>query len=106
MTPARGVGTRPISMTVATSADPDPLAAAAALVAELGTEAAGYLLFVTAGYSRSALAAALDQAWGERLIGCTSAGNIGPAGFVADPVVAIALSGGELTTRTVVVEPL
>jgi hypothetical protein len=100
------VETASIVMTAAASDDLDPARAAAALIEELGTEAAMYAVFVTAGYPRSALADALDQAWGDRLIGCTSAGNIGPGGFVSAPVMAIALSGGDLRAQTVVIEPL
>jgi hypothetical protein len=98
--------TTAITLRAASSDDPDPASAAAALIEELGTEAALYAIFTTAGYPRAPLAAALDRAWGERLIGCTSAGNIGPEGFVAAPVMAVALSGGDLTARTVVIEPI
>jgi hypothetical protein len=100
------IATESIVMKVAASHDPDPVAAAGALIQELGTEAALYTIFVTAGYPRTALASALDLAWGDRLIGCTSAGNIGPEGFVSAPVIAIALSGGDLRAQTVVIEPL
>jgi hypothetical protein len=106
MSPEEAVATAAITMAVATSRDPDPKTAAAALIEELGTEAAVYALFVTADYPRAALAAALAQDWGERLIGCTSAGNIGPEGFVPAPVTAIALRGGDLRARTVVIEPI
>ena len=106
MIKAQEVMTKSIVMAAAASDDPDPERAAAALIEELGTEAALYAIFVTAGYPRGALADALDQAWGERLIGCTSAGNIGPGGFVPAPVMAIALSGGDLRAQTVVIEPL
>ncbi|HST81288.1 MAG TPA: FIST N-terminal domain-containing protein [Kineosporiaceae bacterium] len=102
----QAVETKSIVMTSAASADLDPARAAAALVEELGTEAALYAVFVTAGYPRGVLAEALDEAWGGRLIGCTSAGNIGPGGFVSAPVMAVALSGGDLRAETVVIEPL
>jgi hypothetical protein len=98
--------TAPIVTTVATTAQPDPTAAAAALVAQLGTEDALYALFVTADYPRAELAAALAPFWDERVIGCTSAGNIGTAGFSTDPVLAIAFRGGGLTAHTIVIEPL
>ena len=100
------ITTGSIAMTVALAREPDPAVAAAALIEELGTEATVYLVFVTAGYPRTELAAALNRAWGERLIGCTSAGNIGPDGFDSAPVTAIALSGGGLRARTVVIEPI
>ena len=98
--------TAPISTVVATSADPDPAVAAAALVEHLGTEDALYALFVTADYPRAELAAALRPFWGDRVIGCTAAGNIGPGGFTSDPVLAIAFRGGDLVVHTVVIEPL
>lgn len=106
MIQSQTIDTESIVMAVATSEDPNPARAAAALIEELGTEAALYAIFVTAGYPRAALATALDQAWGERLIGCTSAGNIGPGGFLSSPVMAIAFSGGDLRAQTVVLEPL
>jgi hypothetical protein len=96
----------PIRMKAATSWNPDAVHAAAELIAELGTDAALYAVFVTAKYPRDPLAAALAAAWGERLIGCTSAGNIGSEGFVEAPVVVIALSGGDLRVQTVVIEPI
>ena len=100
------ITTGSIVMAVASSIDPDPAAAAAALIDELGTDAAVYLLFVTAEYPREPLATALFQAWGNKLIGCTSAGNIGAEGFIAAPVVGIALSGGDLRARTLVIEQI
>jgi hypothetical protein len=96
----------PVTTRSAGSDDPDPVAAAAALIAALGTEAPLYALFVTAGYPRAELAAALYPVWGDRLIGCTSAGNIGPGGFISAPVLAVAFTGGELVATTVTVEPL
>jgi hypothetical protein len=103
---ARPDADEPIAMRSATSANPDPVAAAAELIGELGTTAALYAVFVTATYPRDPLAAALNEAWGERLIGCTSAGNIGAEGFVDAPVVVIALSGGDLRVQTLVIEPI
>jgi hypothetical protein len=96
----------PVTTLVATSADPDPEAAAAAILEQLGTDHPLYLLFVTADYPLEALATRLGTVWGERLIGCTSAGNIGPAGFGSAPVLAMAFRGGDLSARTVVIEPL
>jgi hypothetical protein len=95
-----------IVMAVASTTELDPVAAAAVLIDELGTDAAVFVLFVTAGYPRAELASVLSRSWGERLIGCTSAGNIGAEGFVAAPVVGIALSGGDLRARTLVIEPI
>jgi hypothetical protein len=93
--------------TVSASSDLlDPLAAAAELIKQLGDSDPLYAVFVTADYPRVELAAALSEAWGERLIGCTSAGNVGPAGFESAPVLAIAFQGGDLLVETVVIEPL
>jgi hypothetical protein len=96
----------PIRMKAATSWNPDAVQAAAELIDELGTHAALYAVFVTAKYPRNQLAAALESAWGERMIGCTSAGNISTEGFVEAPVVVVALSGGDLRVHTVVIEPI
>jgi len=96
----------PAGFTTATSADPDPVAAAAALVRQLGRQDALYLVFVTAGYPRAELAAALTATWGDRVIGCSSAGNIGEDGFSPDPVLVIAFRGRDLVARTVMIEPL
>jgi hypothetical protein len=96
----------PKTMAVAISSNPDPVAAARDLIDQLGTDQPLYVLFVTEPYPRAALAVELGRAWGQRLIGCTSAGNIGPNGFESAPVLAVALQGRDLAAHTLVIEPL
>lgn len=95
------VGVRAVS-----SDDTDPVVAAGQLVAQLGTEADLYLVFVASPYPVRELGRELGRAWGGRMIGCTSAGNLGPHGYEEASVTAVALSGGGLRARTVVIEPL
>jgi hypothetical protein len=96
----------PFTLVSSESAADDPVTAAAELVGQLGPDCALYLLFVTVDYPRDELAAELSRHWGDRLIGCTSSGNIGARGFDAAPVLAIGLSGGDLRATTIVIEPL
>ncbi len=84
----------------------DPAVAVAALVAELGTEADLYLVFVATPYPLDDLAVELCRAWQDRVIGCTSAGNLGAKGYHEGALTAIALSGGGLRAQTVAIEPL
>ncbi len=90
----------------ASSALKDAHAAVAQLAAELGTRSGAYLAFVAPPYDLDTLARALRATWGERVIGCTSAGNIGGHGFEEAPLTVIALTGSGLRLRTLLVEPL
>jgi hypothetical protein len=85
---------------------PDGAAAVAEIAAALGTQADLYTVFVSTGYDLDAVGSALRKHFGERIIGCTSSGNIGPNGYDRAGICAAAFTGGGLHTRTVTVGPL
>jgi hypothetical protein len=85
---------------------PDGAAAVAEIAAALGTQADLYTVFVSTGYDLDAVGRALKRHFGDRVVGCTSSGNIGPNGYDQTGICAAALTGGGLQTRTVTVGPL
>ena len=62
--------------------------------------------FVPAGYDQDEAAAALTEWAGPGLLGCTSAGAVGPSGYSPDEIAAITLSQGDLRARTIVLRSL
>jgi len=94
--------------TTVASADshhPDPAAAVAEIAAALGTRADLYAVFVAPGYDLDPVARALKHHFDDRVIGCTSSGNIGPKGYDRTGICAVALTGG-LRVRIVTLGPL
>jgi hypothetical protein len=81
-------------------------AAVAEVSAELGDDADLFIVFVPDGYDLPDMAAALTAWAGQRLIACTSSGTIGPRGFQREGLLAIALSGPDVTVRTIPITPL
>ncbi|GAA2512805.1 FIST N-terminal domain-containing protein [Winogradskya humida] len=90
----------------AVSHQSDASLAVGELVAALGQEADLYAVFVAPGFDLAAVAAATRAAFGDRVIGCTSAGNIGANGYDLTGIGAIALTGGALSARTIALGPL
>ncbi|GAA0503389.1 hypothetical protein Ade02nite_35940 [Paractinoplanes deccanensis] len=89
----------------AVSHESDPSAAVAELAAALGSRADLYAVFVAPGYDLGSMGAALKDHFGDRVIGCTSSGNIGPHGYDRAGICAVSFTGG-LRARTVTVGPL
>ncbi|MEV6491990.1 FIST N-terminal domain-containing protein [Actinoplanes sp. NPDC051633] len=94
-----------VTMASAVSHQPDGAAAVAELAAALGPAADLYVVFVAPGYDLTSVGAALRGHFGERVIGCTSSGNICDDGYDGGGICAAALKGG-LHCRTMVVGPL
>jgi hypothetical protein len=90
-----------VTMSSASSDDSDPAAAVAELARALGDTAELYAVFVAPGYDLDAVGRALRSWCPDRVIGCTSAGNIGPHGYTRTGIMAVALSGGGLRARTI-----
>ncbi|HEX2806071.1 MAG TPA: FIST N-terminal domain-containing protein [Kineosporiaceae bacterium] len=90
----------------ARSREPDAAAAVRELAGQLGDDADLYLAFVPEGYDLDATASALTAWAGDRLIACTSAGAIGGLGYTRDDLLAIAVTGPDVTVRTVPIGPL
>lgn len=92
-----------VSMTSATSLRKDGAAAVRELAAALGDPAdlALVLVFVAPGNDLDRLGDELRRWCGDRVVACTSAGNIGAGGYQDDGIVAIGLSGGGMCSRTV-----
>jgi hypothetical protein len=86
----------------------DPKAAAAALVAELGARDPALVLFFCAPrFAVSAFAAPFAAAYPDAcVIGCTGAGEIGPAGYADDGVTAVAFEGHAFHCAADVLEQL
>jgi hypothetical protein len=95
-----------MSITSAVSQHPVAADAVAELSRALGDTAELYGVFVTNGYDLDAVGAAIEQWCGGRVFGCTSAGNIGPAGYALGGITAVAFTGGDLQARTVSIGPL
>jgi len=84
----------------------DGAAAVAEIAATLGAQADLYTVFVSTGYDLDTVGPALKQHFGDRVIVCTSSGNIGPNGYDRTGICAAALTGGGLRTWTTLVGPL
>jgi hypothetical protein len=95
-----------VAVRSAVSHHPEALHAVRDLADALGRTAELYVVFVAPGYDLAVVGPALRDAFGERVIGCTSAGNIGPDGYDPAGICGVALTGGGLSTRTVVLDPL
>src|SRR5436190_311707 len=95
-----------VSVASAVSHHPEPADAIAELRDRLGDAADLVAVFVSPGYDLDATGAAMSAWCGDRVIGCTSSGNIGPAGYENGGISAVALSGGGLRARTVSLGPL
>lgn len=84
-----------------------PVDLAAALAQQLGSDNALAAVFVPPELDRDAFAAALgEHDFGGPVIGCTTAGSIGPAGYGASLVTAFALPRDHFTCTVEVVAPL
>jgi hypothetical protein len=95
-----------VAVASAVSHRAEPAAAVADLATALGPHADLYAVFVAPGYELAALGSALEEHFGDRVIGCTSSGNICAHGYDAQGITALALTGGGLRARTTVVGPL
>ncbi|HEX2810317.1 MAG TPA: FIST N-terminal domain-containing protein [Kineosporiaceae bacterium] len=84
----------------------DAAGAVAEVSAELGSDADLFIVFVPDGHGLLEAAAALTAWAGERLIACTSSGTIGPRGFQREGLLAIALSGPDVSVQTIPITPL
>lgn len=84
----------------------DGSAAVAATAEQLETQADMYTAFVSSGYDLEAVGKALQEHFGDRVIGCTSSGNIGPGGYDRSGICVTAFTGGGLQIRTIAVGPL
>lgn len=84
----------------------DPAAAVDDLSSQFGEQVADCMIFFcSADYDLPALGAELDQRFSCPIAGCTSSGQIGPAGFYRSGISAIVLGGG-FRVRVFPVHPL
>jgi hypothetical protein len=105
-TPTDLRGGNHVAMASAVSHRADAGAAVAELAAALGPHADLYAVFVAPGYDLDAVGAALLACFGDRVIGCTSSGNISANGYDRTGICGVALTGGGLHSRTTVLAPL
>ena len=99
-------GAHRVAVTSAVSHLPDGAAAVAEIAVALGPHADLYAVFVAPGYDLAAVGAALRTQFGDRVIGCSSSGNISLNGYDRTGISAMALAGGGLHARTITVGPL
>jgi hypothetical protein len=105
--PARaGEHSARIELLSASSTAPDATSAVREVAAALGDDADLYLAFVPGDLDWVDAAEALVGWAGSRVVACSSAGGIGPEGYLPHGLVAVALSGPDLTVRTVPISPL
>jgi len=88
---------------VASACEATTEATVEAVIRQLGASADGlWIAFCAARLDADRVAAALSSAAGARtrIIGCTTSGEIGPAGFQKDSLVVIALPGNDFVAST------
>lgn len=95
-----------VAVASATSRQAEAAAAVAELATVLGPHADLYAVFVSPGYDLDAVGVALKEHFGDRVIGCTSSGNICSYGYDGQGLCGLALTGGGLEARTVMIGPL
>lgn len=96
-----------ISSTFAVTLAPDAAQAVAELRAQLGAPApTGLLFFCAPAYDLQRLGALLRESFPCPIVGCTTAGQIGPGGFQRSGITAVAFTSGELVLRPFLIEPL
>jgi hypothetical protein len=88
-------------------AEADPTAAIAALRRELAAdEADAVLLFVSPQYDMARLGAAIQAGFEVPVAACTTAGQIGPGGYLEGGITGVSLGGGRLRMRLELIHPL
>jgi hypothetical protein len=91
----------------ATTFEPDSKKAVDDLVHQFGSMTPDcVLVFCCAEYDLDALGASLDKAFACPVIGCTTAGQIGPSGYQLGGISALALAGGDLKATQFFMSPL
>ena len=63
-------------------------------------------MFVSDGYRLDKLAGHLRQAFTVPVFGCTTAGNIGPAGYLNHGIQAVGIGGSSVSVEAKVIQPL
>lgn len=97
--------TRVLRVSRAQTVEPDASSAAAALASRLGAEHDIVFCFVSPAYDLDVLGPALADAFpGANVVGCTTSGQVGDAGYQAEGITAAALSG--VICESLVIEPL
>lgn len=93
------VGSQPRGIRTGTSRQTDPTAAAAELASQLQPETGGLsVVFCSPSYNADDIAAALGASLGAApLIGCTTAGEIGPDGYQEGSLVGVHFAASELS---------
>jgi hypothetical protein len=99
----------PLHTRRAASTSPDPRTAARALHAALATpDMALAIFYCSPSYDLAALGAALAEAFGPDapLIGCTTAGEITPLGYLEGAITGVSLAGAGVAAHTVRIDRL
>jgi hypothetical protein len=101
-----GVRRAQVRVASASSSNPSPEAAVAEIADRLASPEGVVWAFVPAGYDLDRTGAALTRWAGQGVLGCTSAGGVGPGGYEPDAIVVTVLSGADVRARTVLISPL
>ncbi|WP_347250373.1 FIST N-terminal domain-containing protein, partial [Zoogloea sp.] len=93
---------------IGASRNPDPQEASRELAAALTPVADGLsIVFASSRYAPDALAASLDAAFGPTpLVGCTTAGEIGPDGYQEGSLIGACFAPGEIDFEIGLLEDL
>lgn len=81
-------------------------AAVAELARQLGQPSSGVVFFASPTFDGAELGRAMKQAFSCPVIGCTSSGQLGPAGFQKGGITAVGLSDPELRLTPHLIHPL
>jgi len=88
------------------TAELSPAQAVEALAAELDPEASAVLLFCSGDYALDPLASAIARTFRAPVAACTSAGQVGAAGFERGGITAVSLTSSDLCMRPCLLSPL
>jgi len=106
--PGRVAAPAPPSVLAGWSDAPDAETAVEAVARRLGMRPLAFaLVFLGAGHDRERMARALSAAFGATpVIGCTTAGEIGPRGYATDSLLALGFPAGGFALTTRLIAPL
>lgn len=89
------------------SSQPNEAQAVAEIAEQLDARgASGVLVFCSASYDLPKLGAALAAAFDAPVVGCTTAGQLGPGGYHTGGITALALTSPDLRMHTYLIQPL
>jgi hypothetical protein len=95
-----------VQVTRAHTAESDTKAAVRALAQQLGSPSSAVIFFASPSYPAGELGEAMKSTFSCPVIGCTSSGQLGPAGFQKGGITAVGLSHPDLRLTPHLIHPL